>query len=320
MKTNQFLSIVIFLLLSVSSFAQLKVSSNGKVGIGNANPLNTLDVNGSVRFTTGSNIGVNFSTYASEVVMNPLTNNNGMIGYLNVWRQAYINNIWTAVPVTVSDEKLKENVKPILNALETVTKLRGVKYDLISDYFDSKDAEGKKLKTSNGLPLKNRMGFIAQEMAKVLPELVVYDSLHQVNGIVYENLIPVLVEALKEQQSQIEVLKSEVESCCKANLKSSSLATGTTNNLAENVALLDQNIPNPFSKETKIGCYIPELSGYSVLYIYNMNGTQLQQYSITGKGKQTVTINGNSLDPGMYLYALVIDGKEVDTKRMILTK
>jgi hypothetical protein len=47
---------------------------------------------------------------------------------------------------------------------------------------------------------------------------------------------------------------------------------------------------------------------------------QLQQYSITGKGKQTVTINGNSYEPGMYLYALVIDGKEVDTKRMILTK
>jgi hypothetical protein len=47
---------------------------------------------------------------------------------------------------------------------------------------------------------------------------------------------------------------------------------------------------------------------------------QLQQYSINRKGKQTVTINGNSFEPGMYLYALVIDGNEVDTKRMILTK
>jgi len=51
-----------------------------------------------------------------------------------------------------------------------------------------------------------------------------------------------------------------------------------------------------------------------------MNGTQLQQFSINGKGKQTVTFNGNSFVPGMYLYALVIDDKEVDTKRMILTK
>lgn len=45
-----------------------------------------------------------------------------------------------------------------------------------------------------------------------------------------------------------------------------------------------------------------------------------QQYNINGKGKQTVAINGNSLAAGMYLYSLVIDGKEVDTKRMILTK
>jgi hypothetical protein len=47
---------------------------------------------------------------------------------------------------------------------------------------------------------------------------------------------------------------------------------------------------------------------------------QLHQYSITGKGKQAVNISSSSLEPGMYLYALVIDGKEVDTKRMILTK
>lgn len=48
--------------------------------------------------------------------------------------------------------------------------------------------------------------------------------------------------------------------------------------------------------------------------------TQLQQFNVTIKGKQTVILNGNSLEPGMYLYALVVDGKEVDTKRMILTK
>jgi hypothetical protein len=46
----------------------------------------------------------------------------------------------------------------------------------------------------------------------------------------------------------------------------------------------------------------------------------LQQYNVNGKGKQTVTIDGNGFEPGMYLYVLVIDGKEVDTKRMILTK
>jgi len=49
-------------------------------------------------------------------------------------------------------------------------------------------------------------------------------------------------------------------------------------------------------------------------------GIQLLQHKLNGNGKQPITISGNSLEPGMYLYALVVDGNEVDTKRMILTK
>lgn len=171
--------------------------------------------------------------------------------------------------------------------------------------------------------VNRHFGFIAQDFQKIYPDLVYEDSLGYLS-IDYISVIPLLVEALKVQQSQIEALKNQVATievnCCNNSLKSASIATGTTNDLAENKAQLDQNIPNPFSQETKIGCYIPEGSSTSVLYIYNMNGTQLQQYNINGKGKQSVTINGNSFVPGMYLYALVIDGKEVDTKRMILTK
>jgi len=102
--------------------------------------------------------------------------------------------------------------------------------------------------------------------------------------------------------------------------KSGSLSTATNEVNNENIPTLDQNIPNPFSNETRIGCFIPATAGKADLYIYNLIGVQLQQNAINGKGKQTVTISGYSLEPGMYLYTLVIDGKEVDTKRMILTK
>lgn len=120
-----------------------------------------------------------------------------------------------------------------------------------------------------------------------------------------------------ELQEKVETIE---KNCCNnsSNLKSASIGTSTT--LTQYKAKLDQNIPNSFSQETRIGCFIPEGAGNSVLYIYNMNGAQLQQYSINGKEEQSVTISGNTLEPGMYLYALVIDGREVDTKRMILTK
>ena len=51
-----------------------------------------------------------------------------------------------------------------------------------------------------------------------------------------------------------------------------------------------------------------------------MNGEQITGFDITERGSTSVTINGNTLSAGMYLYALVADGQVIDTKRMILTK
>jgi hypothetical protein len=47
---------------------------------------------------------------------------------------------------------------------------------------------------------------------------------------------------------------------------------------------------------------------------------QLQQFPIEGKGSQLVTMDGNSMAPGMYLYSFVVDDKIVDIKKMTLTK
>ena len=47
---------------------------------------------------------------------------------------------------------------------------------------------------------------------------------------------------------------------------------------------------------------------------------QLKSYPLVQRGKGNVTINGSELTAGMYLYALIADGKVIDTKRMILTK
>jgi len=66
--------------------------------------------------------------------------------------------------------------------------------------------------------------------------------------------------------------------------------------------------------------FIPETSISAMLCIYNMSGMQIKSISIPEKGYGTITINGSDLQAGMYLYMLIVDGKEVDTKRMILTQ
>jgi hypothetical protein len=51
-----------------------------------------------------------------------------------------------------------------------------------------------------------------------------------------------------------------------------------------------------------------------------MQGTLLKQYPLNTKGESSITIFANEFKAGMYLYSLITDGKETDTKRMILTQ
>ena len=89
---------------------------------------------------------------------------------------------------------------------------------------------------------------------------------------------------------------------------------------ALDVPVLEQNDPNPFTQTTVVRYTLPESVKSAFLYIYDLNGTQIDQKTLQDRGKSSVTLEAGSLAPGMYLYALVTDGKVIDTKRMIITK
>ena len=92
-----------------------------------------------------------------------------------------------------SDEKLKENVVGITNALEKVMDLRGVYFNRIGKTYDDRE-----------------IGVIAQEVEKVLPELVKENS-DGTKAVAYQNMVAVLIEAIKEQQEQINELRSRLD-------------------------------------------------------------------------------------------------------------
>ena len=101
--------------------------------------------------------------------------------------------------IAYSDARVKDNVKTIDNALEKVTKLRGVSYT-------RNDIEDKSTK----------VGVIAQEVLKVLPEVVDQDE-NDKYSVSYGNITGVLIEAIKEQQKQIDNLKLQVKNMSKDN-------------------------------------------------------------------------------------------------------
>ena len=80
-----------------------------------------------------------------------------------------------------------------------------------------------------------------------------------------------------------------------------------------------QNVPNPFDENTYIEYIIPNKAKTAKLFVYNLLGEELRSFNILNKGKGSITIKGSEFKAGSYLYTLVIDNKEISTKKMILT-
>ncbi|MDA3878917.1 MAG: T9SS type A sorting domain-containing protein [Prolixibacteraceae bacterium] len=98
-------------------------------------------------------------------------------------------------------------------------------------------------------------------------------------------------------------------------LKSAMLNSETSNDELISACTLNQNIPNPFSENTRIDITLPAEISNASLYVYNMQGKQIKAYTIQDRGNTSLTINGYALEAGMYLYALIAHGKEVIPKR-----
>lgn len=88
----------------------------------------------------------------------------------------------------------------------------------------------------------------------------------------------------------------------------------------EEAYILYQNNPNPFSEKTVIKFEINEKFESAFILVFDMQGGLKMTKPINIEGKGQININEHELISGMYLYTLVVDNKEIDTKRMILLK
>jgi hypothetical protein len=165
---------------------------------------------------------------------------------------------------------------------------------------------------------KKKYGLIAQDLQKVYPDLV-YEDQNGYLSVDYVGIIPLLIQSIKQQQSQIENLNQEIQILNSNNNKLKS-AQGSDDINASDKAMLYQNTPNPFNQTTEIKYYLPKTVTTASLIIYNMQGNQLKQIQLTTRANGSETISASEFSAGMYLYALLADGKEIDVKRMILTK
>ena len=166
---------------------------------------------------------------------------------------------------------------------------------------------------------KNHYGLMAAQLQQVYPDLV-YENQQGDLCINYIEMIPLLVESIKELKAEINTLQSGNTGGAVVMSRASFGATDIEEATVLTIPMLKQNNPNPFTENTVIEYSLPESVQTANLYIYDMNGSQIQQITLTERGDSSITVNGGELNAGMYLYSLIADGKVIDTKRMILTK
>ena len=165
--------------LNTTHSERMRISSSGKVGIGTVNPGVALDVVGDAAFTGSLGVGTASSNVAGEI---RATNN----------ITAYYS----------SDLRLKKNIVPIENALSSLNKIRGVRYEWTDDYIKKQGGE------DGYFVRKDDVGVIAQEVQKVLPEIVV-EREDGYLAVKYDRIVALLIEAVKELQVEVEELKKK---------------------------------------------------------------------------------------------------------------
>lgn len=134
--------------------------------------------------STGINVGSAVTITSSGINVNSGSLNVGS-GGINV------TGIITATDFNAtSDRNLKENIKVVIDPIEKISKINGVEFSWKSSKAQS-------------------IGVIAQELEEIFPELVTQNDSHKT--VNYNGLIGVLIEAVKEQQKQINSLKEHIE-------------------------------------------------------------------------------------------------------------
>lgn len=224
--------------------------------------------------------------------------------------------VWTS-----SDRKLKHEVKNLDGITAALMELQAKTYT-----FRTREFAGM------NLPEGKQYGFIAQELEKVFPEMTMQIQSPEVKdaegniesrsveftAVNYQSLIPLLVQGFQEQQGKIEAQDEQIAVLEQRLNDALAQKSSGDDILSGGAPALGNNVPNPFRGSTQIPVFLnPEVRSAKLL-VFDMTGQLLRSFPVEARGHGTVQLEAYELAAGMYIYTLFADGKEVDSKRMIL--
>ncbi len=205
--------------LSTGNTPRLTVSPAGNIGIGNSSPTRPLSfppaLGEKILLYPGANGEVGIGVYGNELRLhadNPgakvsfgTQDNNGVFTEVGKFEKnggyglSVFGAIWANGTTYASDARFKKNVEPLNNSLEKILQLDGVSYQMKTEEFPGQQFDSTL-----------QVGLIAQDVEKIVPEVVTTGP-NGYKAIDYAKLVPLLIEGMKAQQKEIEVLKKQVK-------------------------------------------------------------------------------------------------------------
>jgi hypothetical protein len=273
---------------------------------------------------TGGGVGIghqptNFS-YSTGTILGAPTTGTATVS---------ISGITTASGfAATSDETVKTDIIPITKALGIVKRLNGKSYLWTKEYQEEASLD-------NG----RHLGFLAQELEKVLPEAVIKFEEGRY-AVDYNSIIPVLTEAVKELNAKVEkqnnavIENEELKAKIAVMEEKFALLEKTITQLCESgceglkkagsssdVDVLYQSIPNPTDSEALINYSLSREYIDASITVSSQDGKQLMSVKLdTKKGAGSVKISLGDLANGTYLYTLVAGERVIDSKRLQIVK
>lgn len=262
------------------------------------------------------------------------------------------------VNYTVSDARFKSNIREEVIGLEFINKLRPVIYNFEAKKFDefllgSENKERLQNINYSDAEQIRFSGFIAQEVEQSANE-VGYDfngvhvpeNANDNYSLAYAEFVVPLVKAVQEldllnnlKSERIEILEGdlanvninnklqqkEIDELKTIVAKMQSLVTTSSSGeliigITQSNSYLGQNIPNPFDNSTTIPFKISsDCISAEVRIVENSTGKFIKSIPLTCQQSQ-INIEAGTLGSGSYSYMLIVDGKAIDIKHMILAK
>jgi hypothetical protein len=230
---------------------------------------------------------------------------------------------------TLSDGRYKREIKEDIAGLEFINKLRPVSYTVdeaaLAKAHNIPDSVTMQLKAGRKA-LVRQTGFVAQEVEAII-EKGNY-SFNAVNApqnandhysIRYAEFVVPLVKAVQELTAKLDAQETELIALKKQLGISKNKSERAIDYPQHHGAALHQNNPNPFTAGTEISVSLPEDIDHASLIFYTLEGKQLKVLPLLQRGDFSVKLKSSEFTNGLYIYALIADGKMIDTKRLMIT-